>query len=421
MAKNYKRESLLDRFCRYVKIDTQSKDGVEEYPSTEGQKKFLKMMFEELKALGLENVEIDEHYYVTGTLPSNIPEDHPAHNKVPTIGFLAHVDTYHEVSGKNVKPQIMHNYNGKDIVLPGDQSIVLRVDEEAELAKCKGMTIITSDGTTLLGADDKAGIAEIMEALLRFKEDPKRIHGPIRVAFTADEEVGRGTDFFDVKKFAADFAYTLDGSTAGEIEDETFCADSAFVTITGADVHPGYAKNKMVNALRAASDLIMSLPQNRTPETTEKREGYLHPLTINGNVSEIKLQFIVRDFTVVGLEDFESTLKHAASYIGRKYNAKIDVEIKESYRNMKYAMDKDARVTEYAEEAIKRSGIHPKRSYIRGGTDGARLSFQGLLTPNLFDGSLNYHSKKEWIPLEWMEKSVETVLNLTDIWVERSA
>lgn len=415
-----RRESLLDRFCKYVKIDTQSSETSETYPSTEKQKDLLRLLVDDLKAAGLADAAMDEHGYVMATLPSNIPEHHPAHGRVPTIGLLAHVDTYHEVSGTNVSPQIHRNYDGKDIVLPGDQSIVIRVAEEPELAKRTGMTIITSDGTTLLGGDCKAGVAEIVEILWKLKEDPERLHGSIRVGFTPDEEIGRGTEFFDVKKFAAAYAYTLDGSVPGEIEDETFCADSAFVTITGADAHPGYAKGKMVNALRVASDLILSLPPHRVAETTEKREGYLHPITFSGNVSEVKMHFLVRDFTVDGLEDLEGVLRHAASYMGRKYGAKIDVEVKESYRNMKYALDKDTKVVAYAEEAVRRAGLPVLRTSIRGGTDGARLSFQGLPTPNLFNGSMCYHSKKEWVALESMEKAVETVLHLLDVWVEKS-
>lgn len=416
------RESLLDRFIRYAKIDTQSDEKSETYPSTEKQKELLKLLVDELKDLGLGDAAIDEHGYVMATLPSNIPADHPSHGKVPTIGLLAHVDTYHEVSGKDVKPQVHKDYDGGDIRLPGDPSIIIKVSDEKELAGCKGMTIITSDGTTLLGADDKAGVAEIMEALSHYSENPKRLHGAIRVGFTPDEEIGAGTKHFDVKKFAADFAYTLDGSGLGELEDETFCADSAHVTVKGADVHPGYAKNKMINSVRVASDLIMTLPQNRTPETTEKKEGYLHPINFSGNVSETKVSFLVRDFTEDGLKELEGVLEKAAANIRKKYpGSSIDVEIKESYRNMKYALDKEPRVTEYAEDAIKRAGLTPKRAYIRGGTDGSRLSFMGLLTPNIFDGSMNFHSKKEWVPLEWMEKSVETVLNLLDIWVEKSA
>jgi len=415
------REGLLARFVRYAKIDTQSDGNSETYPSTATQKEFMRMLVGELKGLGLADAAMDEHGYVMATLPSNIPPDHPAHGKAPTIGLIAHVDTYHEVSGKGVEPQVHENYDGGDIKLPGDPTLVIRASEEPELRKCRGMTIITSDGTTLLGADDKAGVAEIMEALCRYDDDPNRLHGTIRVGFTPDEEIGAGTKHFDVKRFAADFAYTIDGSGLGELEDETFCADTANVTVRGADVHPGYAKGKMVNSVRVASDLVMSLPQDRTPETTEKKEGYLHPIKFSGNVSETKISFLVRDFTEEGLRELEGVLGEAAEKMQKEYpGAKIDVEIEESYRNMKYVLDKEPRVTEHAEEAIRRAGLEPKRSYIRGGTDGARLSFMGLITPNLFDGSQNYHSKKEWVPLEWMEKSVETILNLMDIWVEKS-
>ncbi len=415
------RKRLLEGFVRYTKIDTQSDEASKSYPSTEKQKDLLRLLVDELKGLGLADAAMDEHGYVMATLPSNLPSDHPASGKVPTIGLLAHVDTYHEVSGKDVKPQIHENYDGGDIKLPGDPSIVIKVEDEPELKACKGMTIITSDGTTLLGADDKAGIAEIMEVLSSYKEDPKRLHGPIRVGFTPDEEIGKGTDHFDVKKFAADFAYTLDGSGLGELEDETFCADSAFVTVKGSDVHPGYAKNKMINSVRVASSFIRALPQNRTPETTEKKEGYLHPIKFEGNVSETKVTFLVRDFTEDGLEELEGVLNKTADEVRNRYpGSSIDIDIRESYRNMKYALDKEPRVTAYAEEAIKRAGLLPKRASIRGGTDGARLSYMGLLTPNLFDGSMNFHSKREWVPLEWMEKAVETVLHLMEIWVEKS-
>jgi tripeptide aminopeptidase len=389
------RESLLDRFCRYARIDTQSSDTSTSYPSTEKQKDLLSILVEDLKAAGLADAEMDEHGYVMATLPSNIPPGHPAFGKVPAIGLLGHVDTYHEVSGTNVKPQVHRNYDGGDIVLPGDPSIVIRASNEPALVACKGMTIITADGTTLLGADDKAGVAEILEAVWRFRETPKRLHGPIRIAFTPDEEVGRGTEHFDVNRFAAAFAYTVDGSGVGELESETFCADSATLTVQGADVHPGYAKGKMINAVRIVSDLIMALPQHRTPETTEEREGYLHPISVGGNVSEAKAQFIVRDFTEDGLRELEATLRAAAAWA-------------------------EQNVTEYAEEAIRRAGLIPKRTSIRGGTDGARLTFMGVPTPNLFDGSMNFHGKKEWVPLEWMDAAVETLLHLMDVWVERS-
>lgn len=415
------RESLLDRFCRYVRIDTQSSETSTTYPSTEKQKDLLRVLVEDLRAAGLADAEMDEWGYVMAMLPSNIPEGHPAHGKVPVVGLLAHVDTYHEVSGSDVKPQVHRGYDGGDLVLPGDPSVVLRAAEEPALAACRGMTIVTSDGTTLLGADDKAGVAEILEALWRLKEDPSRLHGALRVAFTPDEEVGRGTEHFDVQKFGAACAYTIDGSAVGELESETFCADSATVTVSGTDLHPGYAKGKMVNAVRVVSDVIMSLPQHRAPETTEGREGYLHPTSVTGNVSEAKASFLVRDFTEEGLHDLEAALEAACAWARRKYpGAKIDVGIKESYRNMKYVLDQHPQVIEAAEEAIRRAGVPMRRASIRGGTDGARLSFMGVPTPNLSNGSMNFHGKKEWVPLEWMETTVQTILHLADIWVERS-
>jgi len=415
------RESLLDRFCRYVRIDTQSSGTSPSYPSTEKQKDLLRILVDDLKAAGLADAEMDQFGYVMATLPSNIPPGHPAFGAVPAIGLLGHVDTYHEVSGANVKPQVHRHYDGGDIVLPGDPSVVIRATEEPALAACKGLTIITADGTTLLGADDKAGVAEILEVLWRYHEDPARLHGPIRVAFTPDEEVGRGTEHFDVRRFGATYAYTVDGSGVAELESETFCADTAFVTVSGADTHPGYAKGKMINAVRVLSDVIMALPQHRTPETTEGREGYLHPINVSGNVSETKAQFLVRDFAEDGLHELEATLASAAAWAERKYpGARVLVEVKESYRNMRYVLDQHPLVTEYAEEAIRRAGLTPKRSSIRGGTDGARLTFMGVPTPNLFDGSMNFHGKKEWVPLEWMHSAVETILHVFDVWVEKS-
>jgi tripeptide aminopeptidase len=416
------RESLLDRFLRYVRIDTQSSETSTTYPSTEKQKDLLRALVSDLQEAGLADAAMDEWGYVMATLPSNLPADHPACGKVPTVGLIGHVDTYHEVSGANVNPQVHRDYDGSDIVLPGDPSVVLRVAEEPALAACRGLTIVTTDGTTLLGGDDKAGVAEILEVLWRYKEQPERLHGPIRVGFTPDEEVGRGTEHFDVKAFAADVAYTVDGSGIGEIEDETFCADSAFVTVTGADVHPGYAKGKMINAVRVMSDIIMMLPQHRAPETTDARESYLHPISLGGNVSEVKAQFLVRAFAEDGLKELEEVLADAVRWAERKYaGARVALEIKESYRNMKYVLDRVPHVVKYAEEAVERAGLKTKKSAIRGGTDGARLSFMGLPTPNIFDGSMNFHGKKEWVALEWMEKAVETVGHLMDIWVERSA
>ena len=417
------REPLLDRFIRYARIDTQSSDSSTTYPSTEKQKDLLRVLVDDLKAAGLDDAAMDEWGYVMATLPSNIPHRHKAFKKVPTIGLIAHVDTYFGVTGDERQPA-----GAPELRRPGHRA-ARRSDaghprrrRRRSCAGCKGLTIVTTDGTTLLGADDKAGVAVILEALWQLKEHPARLHGPIRVGFTPDEEVGRGTEHFDVKAFAADFAYTIDGSGLGSLEAETFCADTAIVTVTGIDVHPGYAKNKMVNAVRVAGALLMALPQHRTPETTEGREGFLHPVSITGNTSEAKVQLIVRSFTEEGLAELEDVLRDAAAFMEKRYpRAKVAVEIKPSYRNMKYQLDAEPRVVDYADEAVRRAGLTPVRMPVRGGTDGSRLSFMGLLTPNLFNGSMNFHGKREWVPLEWMEKSVETVLHLMDIWVERSA
>jgi len=415
------REPLLDRFVRYAKIDTQSSESSATYPSTEKQKDLLRVLVGDLKDAGLEDAVMDEWGYVTATLPSNVPPGHAAHGLVPAIGLIAHVDTYFGVSGANVRPQVHRDYDGGDIVLPGDPSQVIRASDETALASCRGLTIVTSDGTTLLGADDKAGVAVILEALWQWKEDPARLHGPVRVGFTPDEEVGRGTEHFDVKAFAADVAYTIDGSGLGSLEAETFCADTAFVTVTGADVHPGYAKNKMVNAGRVLSAFVMALPQHRTPETTEGREGFLHPTSLSGTPSEAQATFIVRSFTEEGLLELEAALGDTAACMEKRYpGARVAVEIRQAYRNMKYRLDAEPRAVAYAEEAIRRAGLTPEQQPVRGGTDGSRLSFMGLPTPNLFNGSMNFHGKKEWVPLEWMEKSVETLLHLTEVWVERT-
>ncbi len=415
------RESLLERFVRYARIDTQSNAASSTSPSTEKQKVLLCALVDDLTAAGLADAEMDGNGYVMATLPSNLPPSHPAHRRVPTIGLLAHVDTYPETSGADVKPQIHLDYDGRDLVLPGDPAIVIRAGEEPALAACLGMTIITADGTTLLGADDKAGVAEILEAVWRLAEDPGRLHGPVRIAFTPDEEIGRGADHFDVEKFGAAFAYTMDGSGVGEIEDETFCADAARITVTGTDVHPGYAKGRLVNAVRVLSDLITALPRERAPETTSGREGFLHPITTTGNVSRMTADVLVRDFSEEGLQALETILEEAARATERRHpGARIAIDIASSYRNMRQILDGHPAPVECAEEAVRRAGIVPKRSAVRGGTDGARLSFMGLPTPNLSDGSMNFHGKKEWVALEWMEKSVETILHLLDVWVERS-
>ena len=360
--------------------------------------------------------------YVTATVPANVPANHPAAGKVPTIGLLAHLDTYFSTAGANVRPQVIEGYQGGDIVLPGDPGQVLRFADNANLGRCLGHTLVTSDGTTLLGADDKAGIAEIMTVAAWLLAHPEFPHGAVRIGFTTDEEVGRGTEHFDVKAFGAAYAYTLDGSDLAEIEDETFCADSALVTIQGHDVHPGYAKGKMVNAVRVAAAIVERLPQGFLPETTELREPYLHPYNLRGDVSKVEVRFLVRAFTEDELAAREDDLRAAVAEAGALFpSARIQVEIQKSYRNMAYKIAEDPRVLEYAFEAVRRLGLEPVRRAIRGGTDGARLSFMGLLTPNIWAGGQSFHSVQEWVSLEWMAKAAEATIHLLGVWVEKSS
>ena len=389
------KDKLLERFFSYVKIDTQSQEDVEDrYPSTEKQKELSKILVNNLKEIGLKDAEMDSHGYVMATLPSNLSKEDE--RKVPVIGFLGHVDTSPEVSGKDVKPTVHENYQGDDIVLPGDSTQVIKVDENPELKKFVGDDIITSDGTTLLGADNKAGIAEIFMMLENLIQNPDIPHGKIRVGFTPDEEVGTGTKYFDVKKFGADFAYTVDGEKMGEIENETFNASTAIFTIKGINLHPGYAKGKLVNAIRIAADILKELEGDPAPETTEKREGYLHPYVIQGGVEETTIKVLIRDFDQEGMEVKGKRLQNIQKKISDKHSkAVIELDIQESYQNMRVKLDEDPRVVEYALEAVKQSGLEPKLQIIRGGTDGARLSFMGLLTPNIFTGGMNFHSKTE--------------------------
>jgi tripeptide aminopeptidase len=411
---------LLERFLRYVKIDTQSDEESESNPSTEKQKNLSRLLVDELKALGCSDAAMDERAYVFATLASNIPADHPAHGSVPTIGLIAHVDTYPGTSGKDVKPQIIENYDGSDIHISDDQ--VLEVSTNPNLGLCKGHTLIHTDGTTLLGADDKAGIAEIMTLIAWLNENPDFLHPTVRIGFTPDEEIGRGADHFDVKVFGADYAYTLDGSELGEIEDETFCADTAVVKITGHDVHPGYAKDTLVNAIRVAAAIIDSIDETLLPETTEGRQPYLHPYSMSsGDVSSAEFKVLVRAFTEEELKEREDHLDEVIEQVGDCFpGAKINVEIQESYRNMGYKIAEDPKVLDYAIEGIKRAGVEPKRQAIRGGTDGARLSFMGLLTPNIWAGGQSFHSVNEWVSLEWMSKAVEATLEILGVWVEKS-
>jgi tripeptide aminopeptidase len=414
------RKQLLERFFRYVKVDTQSREDVDnQYPSTEKQKDLSKLLVDELKELGLEDASMDEYGYVMATLPGNLPEEQNI--KVPVIGFLGHVDTSPEVPGKNVKPILHENYNGTDIILPGDTNQIIEVKDNIELKSNLGNDIITSDGTTLLGADNKAGIAEIMTMLDTLHKHQQILHGTIRIGFTPDEETGNGTKYFDVKKFNAKFAYTVDGSKMGEIENETFNASGALFKITGVNVHPGYAKGKLVNAIRIAADIIKEMDTDPAPETTDKREGYLHPYVIQGGAGEAKIKILLRDFELKGIDEKGDRLNEIWKKMKVKYpKAKIDLYIEESYQNMRIKLDENKKVVDYALEAVRRTGVEPKLQIIRGGTDGAKLCFQGLPTPNIFTGGHNFHSKLEWIPVQAMEKAVETLVNLVQIWVEKS-
>jgi tripeptide aminopeptidase len=413
------RQQLFERFLRYVKVDTRSDESSESSPTTEKQKDLSRILAEELKELGCDDAEMNEWGYVFATVPSNLPADHPAAGKVPTIGLIAHVDTYFGTSGTDVKPQIIEAYDGSDIRLNDEQ--VLKTADNPNLTKCVGHTVIHTDGTTLLGADDKAGVAEIMTAVAWMKDHPEFLHGPVRIAFTTDEEVGRGTEHFDVEAFGADYAYTLDGSDLGEIEDETFCADTANVTILGHDVHPGYAKNKLVNALRVAAAIIEGIGDELLPETTEGREPYLHPYIASGDVTKVELKVLVRAFSVERLNEREEFLESVVATVEKRFpKAKISIAIDESYRNMAYKIREDPKVLDYALEAVERIGVEPKRQAIRGGTDGARLSYMGLLTPNVFAGGQNFHSVREWVSLDWMTKAVEATLEILTVWVEKS-
>ena len=413
-------KNIVDRFFRYVKIDTQSQEEVEDrYPSTEKQKDLLRLLVDELKELGLKDAEMDKYGYVMATFQGNLSEKE--NEKVPVIGFISHVDTSPEVSGKNVAPIIHEKYSGGDIVLTKDKSQVIRFDENPGLKEHIGDDIITSNGTTLLGADNKAGIAEIITALEYLKEHPEIKHGTLRIGFTPDEEVGNGTKYFDVKKFNADYAYTVDGETVGEIENETFNAALATFTVHGVNVHPGYAKGKLVNAIRIMSEVITNLSEDPAPETTEKREGYLHPYVIEGGVEKTTLKVLLRDFEKEGMKAKSARLNEIRDKIAAEYpKAKVDLKIKEQYENMHVKIEEDPKVVDYAMEAVKRAGVTPKLQIIRGGTDGARLCFKGLLTPNIFTGGHNFHSKLEWISIQGMEKAVDTLVNLVKIWVEKS-
>ena len=408
-------ETVAERFQRYVRYDTQSAEGSETHPSTEKQRDFGRRLVQELGEFGI-SANIDQYGFVTATLTANIDQ------AAPTIGLIAHMDTSPDVSGRNVKPHVHRNYSGQDIVLPGDSTQIIRLSETPELKKQIGNDIITSDGTTLLGADDKSGVAEIMEAMGYLTKHPELEHGTIKVAFTPDEEVGGGVEYFDVRKFGAQFAYTMDGGAPNEIENETFCADSLRVAFSGVSFHPGYAKGKLVNAIKLASEFLEKLPEDSdSPETTEKAQGYVHPHRIEGGVEETVVKFIVRDFELEGLKKREGSLRALAEQTVRNHpGSKFSFEVQESYRNMKYVLDKYPEVVEKAMKAARMAGLQPELQSIRGGTDGARLCYMGLPTPNLGSGTQNPHSKLEWVSIQDMQKAVQVILDLVKVWASDS-
>jgi tripeptide aminopeptidase len=414
------RQALLSRFLRYVAVDTQSDENATCSPSTEKQKNLARLLVDELRALGCPDAAMAPTGHVTASLPCNLPEQHPAKDRVPAVGFLAHLDTYHGTPGANVKPVVVRNYPGGDLILPVT-GVRLTPAAHANLQRCLGHTLVHTDGSTLLGADDKAGIAEIMTMLAHLRQHPEFLHGPLRIAFTPDEEIGRGVDGLDLAAFGADYAYTVDGSDLGEVEDETFSADTAVVTIHGHDVHPGRAKGVMINAVRVAAAIVEALPEAFLPETTDERQPYLHPYALAGEVAKVELKLLVRAFTLRELCEREDVLRAVIRQAEARFpGVKIDVEVKSSYRNMRDHIAKDPKVLDHAIVAVERQGITPVRRAIRGGTDGSRLSAMGLLTPNLFTGGQAAHSVEEWISLDWMAAAVGVCLQLVAIWVEKN-
>jgi tripeptide aminopeptidase len=408
--------TVTERLLRYVVIDTQSDPTSPTCPSSEKQKDLGRLLAGELQAMGVCDAHLDEFGYVYATLPANTDK------QVPVICFCSHMDTSPDCPGRDVKPQIVRNYRGGDIVLPADPTQIIRVADHPALEDQIGNDIVTSDGTTLLGADNKAGIAEIMDAARFLIDNPQIKHGTIKILFTPDEEIGRGVDKVDLKKLGADFAYTIDGETAGNIEDETFSADAATVTIEGVSAHPGFAKGKMEHAIKIAAAIVDRLPkQSCSPETTEGTQGFLHPIAISGALEKATLHFIVRDFTDQGLKEKETLLERLVTDVMKDYpRSTYRLEIKQQYRNMKQVIDRHPEIIDYAIEAIGRAGLNPVKTSIRGGTDGSRLSFMGLPCPNIFAGEHAFHSRLEWVSVQDMEKAAQTIVHLAMIWEERA-
>jgi len=402
-------DKILDRFLRYVKIDTQSDDSSTTFPSTTKQVDFARFLVEELKQIGIAEVTLDQYGYVMATLPANTEKE------IPTIGFIAHMDTSPDMSGCNVKPQIINNYDGKDIVLNKEAQLVLSTVDFPELKEYVGQTLITTDGTTLLGADDKAGIAEIMTAIEYLIANPEIKHGTIKIGFTPDEEIGKGVDFFDVKRFGADFAYTMDGGRIGELEYENFNAAHAKINVQGRNIHPGYAKDKMINAMLVAMEFNSLLPVNERPEFTQDYEGFYHLVKMDGTVENASIQYIIRDHNRQKFELKKDFIKHTVDFINKKYrNNTVSLELKDQYFNMKEMVEPVIHVVETAQKAMEDLNIKPLVVPIRGGTDGARLSYMSLPCPNIFAGGHNFHGKYEYVCLESMEKATRVILGIID-------
>jgi tripeptide aminopeptidase len=409
--------TVLDRFLRYVRYDTQSDEQSKTYPSTEKQLVLLRDLAAELRELGLADAAVDAHGYVMATIPATT-----AKAGVPTIGFIAHVDTSPEMPGAHVESIVHRGYDGRDLVLPDDPAAVLRLEDTPALRDQMGHDIVTASGTTLLGADNKAGVAEIVTAAAYLIAHPEIPHGPVRIAFTPDEEVGRGTEHFDVARFGAAYAYTMDGGGRGEIEVESFSADAITVTFHGFNTHPGYARGRMVNAIKVAAAFIDRLPADTlSPETTGGHDGFVHPYVVQASVERTAVRLLVRDFATAGLADKEAMVERLAREAAARYpGARVEIGVEESYRNMKEILNRHPAAIEHAREAIRRAGLEPRSRPIRGGTDGSRLSFMGLPTPNLFAGEHNFHSRLEWVSAQDMEKAVEVIVHLCRVWEEET-
>ncbi|GGH37306.1 peptidase T [Dyadobacter endophyticus] len=408
--------SVLERFLRYVQIDTQSDPNSETFPSTAKQRNLSNLLAEELRALGVADAHVDDHGYVYATIPSNSDR-----KDIPVICFCSHVDTSPDVTGENVKPIVHRNWDGSDIILPDDHSQVLRIGELHDLDQQIGNDIVTASGSTLLGADNKAGVAEIMAAAEYLLANPQIKHGDIKILFTPDEEVGRGTENVDLQKLGADFGYTVDGEAIGTLEDETFSADGVKITIHGVSTHPGYAIGKLENALKIAAEILARLPKDTlSPETTQDKEGFIHPVQMEGIQEKAVLSFIIRDFTVAGLHEKEAFLKGIMEEVLKAYpNSSGEFKVQEQYRNMKEVLDQHPEVIKNALTAMERVGLNPIQRSIRGGTDGSRLSYMGLPCPNIFAGEHAFHSKLEWVSVQDMEKAVEVIVELATVWEEK--